>query len=72
MKKRSAFRFWAPAVLLSATGLAFFVSAQNAPSSAATPAATQAVLDSARQLELRGRMDLATQRWQQVLLSDPQ
>ena len=72
MKTSSAFRFWAPAVLLTATGLASFSSVSLAQGqSPATPAATQAVLDSAHQLELRGRLDLATQRWQQVLLSDP-
>ena len=75
MKNLSAFRFWAPAVLLSAAGLAPFSSpviAQTAPPPhPTTPAATQAVLDSAHQLEVRGRLDLATQRWQQVLLSDP-
>ena len=74
MKNSTAFRFWAPAVLLSAAGLAPFSSQAQAPTQnpqPATPAATQAVLDSAHQLEVRGRMDLATQRWQQVLLSDP-
>ncbi len=71
MKNSSAFRFWAPAVLLSAAGLAPLSFPAGAQTPQATPAATQAVLDSAHQLELRGRMDLATQRWQQVLLSDP-
>jgi tetratricopeptide (TPR) repeat protein len=31
----------------------------------------QALLDGAHQLEVRGRVDLAAQKWQQVLLTDP-
>ncbi len=34
-------------------------------------AATQALLDKAHNLEVRGRMDMAAQTWQQVLLADP-
>ncbi len=34
-------------------------------------AATRALLDKAHALEVRGRMDIASQDWQQVLLSDP-
>ncbi|GAA3764235.1 cellulose synthase subunit BcsC-related outer membrane protein [Terriglobus aquaticus] len=34
-------------------------------------AATQALLDKAHALETRGRMDMAAQTWQQVLLADP-
>ena len=33
--------------------------------------ATQSLLDKAHALEVRGRMDMATQTWQQVLLVDP-
>src|ERR1700729_1356026 len=33
--------------------------------------ATQSLLDKAHALEVRGRMDMAAQTWQQVLLSDP-
>jgi cellulose synthase operon protein C len=33
--------------------------------------ATQALLDKARAFEVRGRMDMAAQTWQQVLLADP-
>jgi predicted Zn-dependent protease len=33
--------------------------------------ATQALLDKAHALEVRGRLDMAAQTWQQVLLSDP-
>jgi tetratricopeptide (TPR) repeat protein len=37
----------------------------------APPAATQSLLDKAHALEVRGRMDMAAQTWQQVLLADP-
>ncbi len=37
----------------------------------ASQAATQALLEKAHTLEVRGRMDMAAQTWQQVLLSDP-
>ena len=36
-----------------------------------TLSATQALLDKAHALELRGRIDMAGQTWQQVLLADP-
>jgi tetratricopeptide (TPR) repeat protein len=36
-----------------------------------TESATQTLLDKARALEARGRMDMAAQTWQQVLLTDP-
>ena len=47
-----------------------------ARSTAQTPAsnslsATQVLLDKAHSLEARGRMDMAAQTWQQVLLADP-
>src|SRR5215469_12115119 len=32
---------------------------------------TQALLDKAHALEVRGRLDMAAQTWQQVLLADP-
>lgn len=38
---------------------------------AATLSATEALLDKAKSLESRGRMDMAAQTWQQVLLADP-
>ncbi len=42
------------------------------PAFAQTPqGATQALLEKAHTLEVRGRMDMAAQTWQQVLLSDP-
>jgi tetratricopeptide (TPR) repeat protein len=34
--------------------------------------ATQSLLDKAHALEVRGRLDMASQTWQQVLLADPQ
>ncbi len=68
MNKTSAFRFWAPAVLL---GAAAFAPLASTASGQNQQAATQAVLDKAHALEVRGRMDLATQFWQQVLLADP-
>ncbi len=37
-----------------------------------TDSATQSLLDKAHALEVRGRMDMAAQTWQQVLLADPQ
>ncbi len=37
----------------------------------AAPAAIQPLLEKAHTLELRGRMDMAAQTWQQVLLADP-
>ncbi|MDE3104179.1 MAG: BCSC C-terminal domain-containing protein [Acidobacteriota bacterium] len=37
----------------------------------ATPSAAQALLDKAHALEVRGRLDMAAQTWQQVLLADP-
>jgi cellulose synthase operon protein C len=37
-----------------------------------TQSATQSLLDKAHALEVRGRLDMASQTWQQVLLADPQ
>ncbi|HEX7159446.1 MAG TPA: tetratricopeptide repeat protein, partial [Edaphobacter sp.] len=37
----------------------------------ASASATQTLLDRARALEVRGRLDMAAQTWQQVLVSDP-
>lgn len=56
------------AVLLSVPAASYAVA--QAPA-AASNAATQALLDKARSLESRGRMDMAAQTWQQVLLADP-
>ena len=75
MKNPSVFRFCASAILLGAASPVFLtslLSAQN-PGAAAqsSPAATQSLLDKADALEIRGRIDMAAQTWQQVLLADP-
>ena len=69
MTKRHAFRFWVPTLLLGAAALSpvVCISANGQTSQAAT----QPLLDKAHALEVRGRMDLAAQTWQQVLLTDP-
>ncbi len=69
MKNPSAFRFWAPAILLGAAAICpgVCISANGQ----APQAQVQALLDGAHQLEVRGRVDLAAQKWQQVLLTDP-
>ncbi len=43
----------------------------HAQADANAQSATQSLLDKAHALEVRGRMDMAAQTWQQVLLSDP-
>ena len=48
----------------------FCVSAPQAAGQV-TQAATQNLLDKAHSLEVRGRLDLASQTWEQVLLTDP-
>ena len=68
MKKPSAFRFWAPAILLGASAFAPFV----LPAAGQVgQSAMQSLLDKAHALEVRGRLDMASQTWQQVLLADP-
>ncbi|WP_158794116.1 cellulose biosynthesis protein BcsC [Granulicella sp. L60] len=68
MRNVSPTRFVAAALLFGA--LAFIPSTPSLH--AQTPeAATQSLLDKAHALELRGRMDMASQTWQQVLLADP-
>lgn len=53
-------------------GVALCCAATTVPTRAQTSqAATQTLLERAHTLEVRGRMDLAAQTWQQVLLSDP-
>lgn len=44
----------------------------RAQTGAGVQSATQSLLDKAHALEVRGRMDMAAQTWQQVLLADPQ
>ena len=47
-------------------------SSQTAPTkAAASPSVTRSLLDKARAFEQRGRVDMAVQTWQQVLLADP-
>ncbi len=58
------------AVSLVLSGLCFSAASGQAPS-ASTQSATQSLLDKANSLEARGRMDMAGQTWQQVLLADP-
>ena len=60
--------WWAPAILLSAA-LPRVSTAQAAGQ--VTQAATQNLLEKAHSLEVRGRLDLASQTWEQVLLTDP-
>ena len=47
------------------------LSAHSQSPSAEALSATQTLLDKAHALEVRGRMDMAAQTWQQVLLADP-
>ncbi len=78
MNNSSAYRIWASAILLGAVALAPLTLPLAAQVPAATtavpqapPAATQSLLDKAHALEVRGRIDMAAQTWQQVLLADP-
>lgn len=80
MNNLSEIRFWASATLLGAASLAPLalpvtaqtpVPAVQAAVPQAPPAATQSLLDKAHALEVRGRVDMAAQTWQQVLLADP-
>ena len=69
MKIRYAFRNWAPALALSAAAFSPIVCV---PANGQVSQATiQPLLAKAHALEVRGRIDLAAQTWQQVLLTDP-
>ena len=69
MKNLYVFRFCAPAFLFGAVSLVPLVCTS---ANGQTPqSATQPLLDKAHALEVRGRIDLAAQTWQQVLLTDP-
>jgi tetratricopeptide (TPR) repeat protein len=71
MLKPRLIRIWVPAVLVVGIGsLTAFGRAQT-PASAVSQISTQSQLDKARALESNGRLDLAVQTWQQILLSDP-
>lgn len=52
-------------------GARLLAQATPGPGGGATLSATQTLLDKAHSLEVRGRMDMAAQTWQQVLLADP-
>ncbi len=68
MKNVLIIRPLATALLLGTLAFApcaYTLQAQTADS------ATQSLLDKAHALEVRGRMDMAAQTWQQVLLADP-
>jgi tetratricopeptide (TPR) repeat protein len=52
-------------------GAAFAMPVYAQVPATSTQSATQSLLDKAQALESRGRMDMAAQTWQQVLLSDP-
>ncbi|RXH56749.1 cellulose synthase subunit BcsC-related outer membrane protein [Granulicella sibirica] len=68
MKSLYKNRIWAPALFMGAITFA-------CPSvklfAQVPPSATQSLLEKAHALEARGRMDMASQTWQQVLLADP-
>jgi Flp pilus assembly protein TadD len=80
MKNLTPIRWWpgrAPMGLRTALGTALiFGAAFGLPLHAQAPAtgsqsAAESLLEKAQALEARGRMDMAAQTWQQVLLSDP-
>jgi cellulose synthase operon protein C len=68
MKNVWSFRPLATALLL---GTLVFVASESILRAQTTESATQSLLDRAQTLEARGRIDLAAQDWQQVLLVDP-
>jgi tetratricopeptide (TPR) repeat protein len=67
MKTLHTFRFWAPAVFLAA--LTFTIPPPILAQADSSP--IQALLEKAHTLEVRGRMDMASQTWEQVLKADP-
>ena len=73
MKRRPASRSVLSALLggTLACGALTNPAAGQTASQPAGAAATQALLEKAHTLETRGRLDMASQTWQQVLLSDP-
>ncbi len=68
MMKKLSMRYWAPAALI---GAMTYLPASLPLSAQATKSATQTLLEKAHNLEARGRADMASQTWQQVLLVDP-
>ncbi len=69
MKTVTPIRPLASALLLAALAFAPLSLQLRAQTS---QSATQSLLDKAHALEVRGRLDMASQTWQQVLLADPQ
>ena len=68
MKSVASIRPLAAAILFGALACTLVPVAAYAQ---AGESATQTLLDKAHAFEVRGRMDMATQTWQQVLLADP-
>jgi tetratricopeptide (TPR) repeat protein len=68
MKNRSSTRPLASALLLGVLAWASFATHVRAQS---VESPTQSLLDKAHAFEVRGRMDMAAQTWQQVLMADP-
>ncbi len=68
MKTVASIRPLATAILFGALACALVPVASHAQTAQST---TQTLLDKAHAFEVRGRMDMATQTWQQVLLADP-
>ncbi len=71
MTTSSAFRLWPKVILPILFGAATLVPVAFTANGQAPQAATQSLLEKAHALEVRGRMDMASQTWQQVLLADP-
>ena len=68
MKRKPASR----TILAALLGSSFVYAPLCLPAAAQVgQSATQVLLDKAHTLEVKGRMDMAAQTWQQVLLSDP-
>ena len=73
MKKVWSIRPVATVILMSALVFELAPGARElyAQADQSSQATTQSLLDKAHALEVRGRMDMAAQTWQQVLLADP-
>jgi tetratricopeptide (TPR) repeat protein len=67
MKTKHTVRLWAPAVFLAA----LIVTIPPPLLAQADSSTVQTLLEKAHGAEVRGRMDMASQTWQQVLLADP-
>ena len=71
MKNFRSIRPIANTILMGALVFAPAAVQLRAQTSQGAESATQSLLDKAHALEVRGRMDMAAQTWQQVLLADP-